>query len=110
MPVLAAEAVYSAAVQAMVNSLQHAGRERSVSRWLTIRGVVPSGIEIEVGDTGVGFAPSEVPRERLGLRISILERIANAGGNADIDSALNEGTVVTIRWPNGPDTNVGDVA
>ena len=99
MPVLAAEAVYSAAVQAMVNSLQHAGPDERVSRWLTIRGLVPAGIEIEVGDTGRGFHPTEVPRERLGLRVSIVDRITNAGGAAGIDSALGEGTVVTIRWP-----------
>jgi signal transduction histidine kinase len=70
-----------------------------VSRWLTIRGLAPAGIEIEVGDTGRGFAIPEVPRERLGLRVSILERVANAGGAANIDSVLGEGTVVTIRWP-----------
>jgi len=40
-----------------------------------------------------------VPRERLGLRVSIVDRITNAGGAAGIDSALGEGTVVTIRWP-----------
>jgi signal transduction histidine kinase len=101
-PLLAGEAVYSASVQAMVNSLQHAGPDQQVSRWLTIRGLAPAGIEIEVGDTGHGFEIPEVPRERLGLRISIVERIANAGGAADIDSALGEGTVVTIRWPATP--------
>ena len=108
MPVLAADAVYSAAVQAMVNSLQHAGADERVSRWLTIRGLVPAGIEIEIGDTGRGFNPPAVPRERLGLRVSIVERIANAGGAAGIDSALGEGTVVTIRWPAVTDTPEDD--
>ena len=112
MPVLAADAVYSASVQAMVNSLQHAGRDREVARWVTIRGVAPAGIEIEVGDTGKGFSMVDVPRERLGLRVSIIERIANAGGSADVDSAVDEGTVVTIRWPIAPATDVieGDLA
>jgi len=101
---MAAEAIYSAAVQAMVNSLQHAGSSPRVSRWLTIRGVDFAGIEVEVGDTGAGFAYTEVPKERLGLRVSIVERVANAGGCVEIDSVVDEGTVITIRWPhNGSD-------
>jgi signal transduction histidine kinase len=99
MPVHAGEAVYSAAVQAMVNSLQHAGPADSVSRWLSIREVAPTGIEIEIGDSGVGFAVTDVPLERLGLRVSIVDRIANAGGATEVESAPGEGTVVTIRWP-----------
>jgi len=99
MPIMAAEAVYSAAVQAMVNSLQHAGSAPEVSRWLTVRGVDPAGIEVEVGDTGTGFDYVDVPKERLGLRVSIVERVANAGGCVEIDSVIGEGTSITIRWP-----------
>ena len=99
MPIMAAEAVYSAAVQAMVNSLQHAGSAPEVSRWLTVRGVDPAGIEVEVGDTGSGFDYVDVPKERLGLRVSIVERVANAGGCVEIDSVIGEGTSITIRWP-----------
>ncbi|CAN5281028.1 hypothetical protein BH09ACT5_BH09ACT5_23800 [soil metagenome] len=97
LPVQAAEAIYSASVQAMVNSLQHAG-EDNVSRWVAVRGVAPGGIEVVVGDTGAGFDMSE-PSERLGVRVSILERISNAGGRATVESAPGEGTVVSIRWP-----------
>ena len=98
-PTPAAEAVFSAAMQAMVNSVQHAGKGASVSRWLAIRETARLGIEVEVGDTGSGFSPAEVPNERLGVRVSILERISNAGGSAEVDSQPGEGTVVTIRWP-----------
>jgi two-component sensor histidine kinase len=99
MPLQAAEAVYSAAVQAMVNSLQHAGQDPHVSRWLTIRGADRDGIEVEVGDTGVGFSFVDLPAERIGLRVSIVERVTNAGGSVEIDSAIDEGTVISIRWP-----------
>jgi hypothetical protein len=99
MPLQAAEAVYSAAVQAMVNSIQHAGHDARVSRWLTIRRLEPVGIEIEVGDTGAGFSFVDLPPERIGLRVSIVERVANAGGAVEIDSAVDEGTVIAIRWP-----------
>ena len=97
LPVQAAEAIYSASVQAMVNSLQHAG-EGDVSRWVAVRGVAPGGIEVIVGDTGAGFDMSE-RSERLGVRVSIVERISNAGGRATIQSAPGEGTIVSIRWP-----------
>ena len=97
LPVQASEAIYSAAVQAMVNSLQHAG-EGDVSRWVSVRGVAPGGIEIVVGDDGAGFDTSG-PSERLGVRVSILERVANAGGRASVQSAPGEGTTVSIRWP-----------
>ena len=102
MPVQAAEAVYSASVQAMVNSLQHAGPSATVTRWLTLTGVEGAGIKVEVGDTGRGFVLAAVPTERLGVRVSIIERVAGAGGSVDIVSAPGEGTVVTILWAGDP--------
>ncbi len=98
LPVHAAEAIYSAAVQAMVNSLQHAG-EAGVRRWVAVQGDRRGGFEVVVGDTGEGFSLVDVPDERLGVRVSIIERVANAGGRVVIQSAPGEGTVVTIRWP-----------
>ncbi len=98
-PSIAAEAVHAAALQAMVNSVQHAGQAEPVSRWVSIRRLPPAGIEVEIGDTGRGFVLVDVPAERLGVRVSIIERVANAGGQTEIDSALGEGTVVSIRWP-----------
>ena len=95
-PASVSEAVYSATVQAMVNSLQHAGD--GVERWVTINGV-PGGIEVEIGDAGEGFAIDQIPDGRLGVRVSMIERVANAGGTADVRSTVGVGTVVTIRWP-----------
>ena len=95
-PASVSEAVYSATVQAMVNSLQHAGE--GVDRWVAVNGV-PGGIEVEVGDSGVGFDFSGIPEERLGVRVSMIERVANAGGTVVVRSAVGAGTVVTIRWP-----------
>ncbi|MFF1571773.1 sensor histidine kinase [Leifsonia sp. NPDC058292] len=99
LPVNVAEAVYSATVQAMVNSMQHAGGEE-VQRRLSIRGGSPlATVHIVVVDTGRGFDEREVPAERLGLRVSIRERLAKVGGHARIESAPGEGTTVTILWP-----------
>jgi signal transduction histidine kinase len=97
--VQSAEAVYSAAVQAMVNSLQHAGSGDDVRRWLTVRPSAGGGIQVDVGDTGAGFEVGSVPTERLGLRVSIMERVANAGGTVEVDSKAGRGTVISIVWP-----------
>jgi signal transduction histidine kinase len=102
LPVEAVEALYTAAVQAMVNSLQHADEPgRSARRELRIRGVRAGGCVIEIADNGVGFDPARVPAERLGLRVSIEERMANAGGTAEISTRIGHGTTVTIAWPAG---------
>lgn len=98
LPMQAAEAVYSATVQAMVNSMQHAG-DASVPRSLTLSGNWRGGVEIHVTDAGCGFDQLAVPRERLGLRVSISERMAGAGGVATIVSQPGEGTRVSITWP-----------
>jgi signal transduction histidine kinase len=108
-PVHVAEAVYSASVQAMVNSLQHAGPGPEVTRWLAIRGKQFGGIRVEVGDTGVGFDTRTVPTERLGLRVSILERVASAGGVVEIESAEGQGTLISIQWPD-PVSSVSETA
>ncbi len=97
MAAAAADAVQAAAIQAMVNSVQHAGE--GVNRWLDIRSAGPGAVVVEVGDDGRGFVAGEVATERLGLRVSIVERLEKAGGAAEIDTQPGEGTVVTIRWP-----------
>ncbi|UYN82616.1 MAG: histidine kinase [Microcella sp.] len=97
-PSAQAEALYSAAVQAMVNSVQHAGGPE-VRRWLKVSGVHGGAIEIEVGDNGRGFELDQIPDARLGVRRSIIERTASAGGHATIESSVGKGAVVTLVWP-----------
>jgi signal transduction histidine kinase len=102
LPVEAVDALYSAAVQAMVNSMQHADEPgRSTRRELRIRGVRAGGCVIEVADNGAGFIRADVPIERLGLRVSIEERMQNAGGSAEIVASPGHGTTVTVSWPAG---------
>lgn len=96
-PAAAAEAARSAAVQAAVNSVNHAGDAHRTVRMTAWQG----GIQIVVADTGQGFDPKQVPDERLGVRNSIIERMSNVGGRAEVNSAPGAGTTVTIRWPAG---------
>lgn len=98
-PVHAAETMYSATVQAMVNSIQHGGTDQNVKRWLRIHPTSTGGIDIEVGDTGAGFDVRAMTKERLGVRVSILERVASVGGTAVVDSEPGVGTVVRLLWP-----------
>ncbi len=98
MPASAAETMFSAAMQAMVNSINHAG-DGEVTRWVSARSIPNGGVRIEVGDTGKGFELEKIASERLGVRVSIIERLANAGGRATIVSAPGEGTIVKLRWP-----------
>jgi len=97
-PAGVAEALYSASLQAMVNSLQHAGGKEEVSHWVSIGPLGDEGMQIEIGDTGRGFSMDEIPVERLGLRVSIIERVSNAGGSVEVDSKPGEGTVIRLRW------------
>jgi hypothetical protein len=60
-------------------------------------GARPS-LEVTVRDAGAGFDPARVDPVRLGLRRSIVERIAEWGGRASVRSAPGEGTVVSLRW------------
>jgi signal transduction histidine kinase len=111
-----AEAVFSAAVQAMVNSLQHgsptapdasarAGRAGSAAsraepvRTVSVHAHRETGFTVQIADTGVGFDPSAVPQERLGLRVSIRERVAQVGGAVQVQSVPGGGTSIVIVWP-----------
>lgn len=106
LPVNVAEAVYSAAVQAMVNSMQHAGGDE-VRRSVVVRGGEHgAAVSVTVTDDGRGFDAAEVPAERLGLRVSIRERLAKVGGRANVVSAPGEGTTVSIVWPAGERSSV----
>ncbi|MFD1715548.1 sensor histidine kinase [Amnibacterium flavum] len=101
-PAEVADALVEAAMQAMVNSVNHAdgGQGTPVTRSLHVHAsAAKQRIAIRVVDDGVGFDPARVPIERLGVRTSIIERVANVGGKAAITSAPGRGTAVTLEWP-----------
>jgi len=59
----------------------------------------PGNVTVMVTDKGSGFDPSSVAGDRLGLRTSVVERMAAVGGRAQIWSAPGEGTSVIITAP-----------
>lgn len=98
LPTYASEALIAASAQAIVNSIQHAGAD-AVERSVRMNSNLLGGCTIEIVDSGVGFDPAAVPSERLGLRISIQERVATAGGVVHVRSAPGTGTSILIEWP-----------
>ncbi|MBK8460079.1 MAG: ATP-binding protein [Micropruina sp.] len=61
-----------------------------------------SGLTIEIADDGRGFDPGRVPEARLGIRVSLIQRMETIGGRADVVSAPGKGSRVTLSW-RGPD-------
>ncbi|MCU1473874.1 MAG: two-component system, sensor protein [Amnibacterium sp.] len=97
-PTGVAEALVSATVQAMTNSVKHAGGPE-LTRTVVLRGTTAGGVQSIISDNGAGFDPALAPSERLGVRVSILERIRLVGGDADIRTAPGLGTTIVLSWP-----------
>ena len=94
-PGAVADAVAESTLQALANALNHAGPGANVQVFL--KGFT-SGFKIVVKDNGRGFRPSRVPKNRLGLRLSIVGRVQAVGGKVFIDSKIGVGTNVIIEW------------
>jgi signal transduction histidine kinase len=100
LPIDVCDALTEALTEAMRNIIRHAswpdGRE--VARQAHAARI-PGGVEVTVTDDGVGFNPRRVGLDRLGVRLSILERVnSQLGGHATIRSAKGTGTTVTLVW------------
>lgn len=91
----AGEAFVRAATQAIDNAVAHAGEAQ---RRVRVRSDGAS-IAVRVSDDGAGFDPLRVDPQRLGLRVSIIERVATFGGAVHVRSARGVGTDVEIIWP-----------
>jgi signal transduction histidine kinase len=88
-----ARALALAATQAVANALQHAG-----GAGLGVAVMEAGGrVRVEVHDAGEGFDLDAVPDDRLGIRASIMARVAAVGGHADLETGPH-GTVVRLTW------------
>ncbi|MBQ3358080.1 MAG: ATP-binding protein [Microbacterium sp.] len=89
-----ARALVLAARQAIGNAVTHAGG-RGLHILADSQG--DDGIRVIVSDTGAGFDLTAIGEDRLGIRASILARMAGVAGTARIDSDAR-GTTVTLGW------------
>jgi signal transduction histidine kinase len=93
-----ADAIVSACVQAMTNSVKHAGGPE-VPRSVTVLGTAGGGVQVRIEDGGSGFDPKHIASERLGVRVSIYERISRINGEVHLRTAIGEGTTFVLSWP-----------
>ena len=90
-----AAALSDAAVQALNNSIQHAGAKAKRSIHLKSG---KRGVKLVVSDDGLGFRPSRVPDQSLGFRFVIIKRVEAIGGKVRIDSSPSNGTQIVLEW------------
>ncbi|WP_143078737.1 sensor histidine kinase [Nonomuraea pusilla] len=108
-PATPALAIFHGVREALTNVERHAGvLEASLRAGLDVSGRVV----VELRDRGRGFDPLRVAPHRRGLRGSIVERMARAGGRVLVGSRPGEGTTLTWTWPDdaGPDGTGADDA
>lgn len=98
-PANVVEAISEATLEALRNSARHAQPPGLiVNRSVHVR---VSSVEVEVAvlDDGVGFDTAKVAPTRLGVSVSILERMRwLAGGDARVISVPGIGTRVALTW------------
>lgn len=96
-PGRAARALVLAARQAIGNAVTHAGGR---GLHLIATGYGDDGVTVAITDTGPGFDLAEIGEDRLGIRASIIARMAGVAGTATIDSDSG-GTTVVLGWERG---------
>ena len=95
LPQLVSEALTEATLQAVDNSTKHGGG--SAKRSVSLQGQ-GKGLKIVISDTGKGFRPSKIPKDRLGIQLSIIGRVKSVGGRVFIRSEPGKGTDVVLEW------------
>jgi len=91
----AVSALTEATLQAIHNSIMHAGSK--ASRELSLKSS-KAGIKVVILDDGKGFRVSQVNRGRLGIKTSIIGRMQSVGGSAHVVSQPGQGTTVVLEW------------
>lgn len=89
-------ALAEAVGEAVRNSVGHAGPDAECAVLVELGDDV---LRVTVADDGVGFDPASVPPERLGIEVSIRQRLRDLPGTrARLRSVLGEGTTVQMAW------------
>ena len=89
------EALCSALAQCLTNVQLHSG-QTSVEVVILAAG---ENIAVTVIDGGVGFNQEAVPEDRMGIKLSVRNRIESAGGSVRIWTSEGQGTAVMLQLP-----------
>lgn len=95
MPILVGSALADATIQALKNSIQHAGT--NVVRQVRLK-ADGHGLKVVIKDDGRGFRESKIPSNRMGVRNSIRRRAASVGATVNIQSEPRKGATVIFKW------------
>ena len=90
-----AQAITQATLQVIDNAARHSS---ATSYELVMDSPVTGAIEIVVRDNGSGFRIDKLPKDRIGLRTSVIARMEAIGGYAEISSAGDRGTEIKLGW------------
>jgi signal transduction histidine kinase len=93
-PGVVAQALTEAIIQALDNAVRHA---KATKISLEMVGT-SDGIRIRLSDDGIGFRLDRIPRDRIGVRTSILARAEAVGASVKITTAPGSGTQVEVEW------------
>jgi signal transduction histidine kinase len=91
----AGDALVGALREAVVNAAKHSGADR-IDVFVEAE---PKRYVATVRDRGRGFDPAVVPSDRRGIAHSIRDRVARAGGRAEVRAGDDQGTEVEIEVP-----------
>ena len=94
-PLEVAIAIAEATFQALGNSLEHA--PTSTKREVTLS-TSKSAIKVVLVDNGPGFRMARVPRNRMGMRLTIFQRLESLGVDVSLKSAPGEGATWVFAW------------
>jgi signal transduction histidine kinase len=95
LPIPVAIAFADASIQALTNSVQHAGKK--AIRQVRIK-ADQHGLKVVVRDDGRGFRESKIPKNRFGVRNSIRRRVTSVGGVVFIKAEPRKGSTVVMVW------------
>jgi len=93
------DGVSSALVDAIRASLENVLRHSGVGIADLTLAYSDELITVMVTDQGLGFDPAAIPRDRLGVRESIIERVRAVGGRVDVWSSPGAGTSIVMSAP-----------
>lgn len=94
-PSAVAQALSEALIQALDNVAKHSS---ATNVMLRLDSPSSNSVLIELRDNGVGFRLERIPRDRIGVRTSILKRLEAVNARGTILTEPGRGTLVRLEW------------